>query len=93
MKYEECNNLHDCFKQSIKFKDYDWEQLEGVILYGSNYVKDIKEIKQQFTHLIFEAGYGCETSMRLLEVFKHYESDKLFIKYIEEYRSKKVLND
>ena len=88
MKYEECNNLHDCFKQSKKFKNYDWKQLEGVILYGSNYVKDIKEIKQQFKYLIFENGYGCEISMRLLKVFKYDESNLKFINHIEEYRKK-----
>jgi len=80
------NNLYDCFKQSIKFKDYDWEQLEGVILYSSNYKKNIKDIKQQFTHLIFEAGYGCNTSTRLLKFFKYDESNNCFIKHFEEYR-------
>jgi len=69
-----------------KFEDYNWKQLEGVILYDKNYKKDIKDIKKQFTYLIFEAGYGCVTSMRLLKIFKFDESNKFFIKHIEEYR-------
>ena len=74
------------FKSSKKFKDYDWEQLEGVILYGSDYVKNIKEIRMQYTYLIFEAGYGCDTSMRLLTLFRDCKSNDCFIKKIEEYR-------
>jgi len=74
------------FKSSKKFKGYDWEQLEGVILYSKNYKKDIKEIKQQFTYLIFESGYGCDVSNRLLKFFKYDESNKIFIEHIEDYR-------
>jgi len=88
LKYKECNNLYTCFKQSKKFKNYDWEQLEGVILYNSNYKKDIKEIRMQYKYLIFEAGYGCDTSMRLLEVFRDCKSSDCFINHIEEYRKK-----
>ena len=82
------------FKESIEFKGYDWEQFERVILYSSNYRKSIKGIRKQYKYLIFECGYGCDISMRLI---KHFDdcgdssrSDNRFIRFIEDYRLQKL---
>jgi len=71
-----------------KFKGYDWEQFEGVILYSSLYKKHIKDIRSQYTYLIFECGYGCDISKRFIGIFNDCKSNDCFIKAIEKYRNK-----
>jgi len=82
------------FKESIEFKGYDWEQFEKVILYSLNYKINIKGIRKQYKYLIFECGYGCDISMRLIKHFEYRDdsikSDNRFIRFIEDYRLQKL---
>lgn len=72
------------FKQSNKFRNYNWEQMEGVILYSNNIETDLSEIKKQIKYLIFEAGYGCGISMKLIKLVE----EKNIIEAIKIYRYK-----
>lgn len=69
-------------KQSNKFRNYDWEQMEGVILYSDNIKTNLPEIKKQIKYLIFEHGYGCDISMRLIKLVE----EKNIIEAIKIYR-------
>ena len=77
-------------KQSKKFYDYDWKQLEAVILYNSEIEKNISEIKKQFKYLVFECGYGSNTSMGLLELFNNSYKNSDLIDAIYNYRLKNI---
>jgi len=79
------------FKQSKKFYDYYWQDLEAVILYSSEIEKNISEIKKQFKYLVFECGYGCNISMRLLKLFNNSKTNLDLIENIKIYRLNKAL--
>lgn len=76
------------FYETKFYRNYDWEAMEGVALYSANYEEHIDDFIQQINYLAFEQGYGCDTSMRMLDHFRNLNTKEEVLNNIVKYRQK-----